>query len=391
MHFFTSITANYLPKARVLARSLKRENPDAVFHLVLADRVPDGFELAREPFDRVIAIEELGIPDLDSWIFKHSVVELCTAIKGAAFLKIFDSAGADKVVYLDPDIVVLNPLDELSRLLDSHEVVLTPHQLVPEQDYQAIIDNEICSLKHGVFNLGFLAVARGQEGMRFLNWWRDRLLLFCYDDIPNGLFTDQKWVDLAPCFFDVHILKDKSYNVATWNLTHREVTSGRDGRLEVEGSPIKFFHFSGFDSGDQEIMLKRYAPSGSPLFDLRKWYLRELKEAGQEEFGDLPCIYSTFSNGEPIPYEARLLYRSRADLIKAFPRPAQVTEDRNCYYWWFKVHGAKEMPAGATAPLSQEDRLLLKIRNSILWRGAKRVVGSSAFLQRVVRRMIDRA
>ena len=48
---FTSIAANYLPKARVLARSVKQVAPDAQFFLMLVDPAPDEFDLDAEPFD----------------------------------------------------------------------------------------------------------------------------------------------------------------------------------------------------------------------------------------------------------------------------------------------------------------------------------------------------
>lgn len=368
MHYFTSVTANYIPKARVLAQSVKTHNPDGVFHLVLSDQPPEGFDMANEPFDRLILIQDLEISDLDAWIFKHSVVELCTAVKGAAFLKIFEDSGAEKVIYFDPDIAVLHSLAELSRILDAHSVVLTPHQLVPETLDEAIVDNEICSLKHGVYNLGFLAVRRSAEGLRFLQWWRDRLLKYCYADIPNGLFTDQRWVDLAPCFFDeIHILRDKCYNIATWNLTHRRVEADEGGKLRVEGEPVKFYHFSGFDSGAQELMLKKYGSGNKPLFALRQWYIRELEKAGQEELGSLPCVYSFYSNGEPITEIQRRLYRSRQDLIRAFPRPAQVTEDKNCYYYWFKETAPRECLEDDRI-LTDKEQQLETILNSKSWK-----------------------
>ena len=69
MHFFTSITSNYLPKARILAKSVKRHNPDAVFHLMLSDEMPEGINTDDEPFDSVIRIQDLDIPNTDSWIF----------------------------------------------------------------------------------------------------------------------------------------------------------------------------------------------------------------------------------------------------------------------------------------------------------------------------------
>ena len=337
MHYFTSITANYLPKARVLAKSVKRHDPEAVFYLMLSDQMPKGVKIEDEPFDRVLYIDDLGIPDRDAWIFEHTVVELCTAVKGAALVHISETTGADKIIYFDPDIVVLHSLDKLSQILDKTSIALTPHLVSPDTTYEAIVDNEICSLKHGIYNLGFLGILTTPEGMRFARWWRDRLLALCYDDIPNGLFTDQRWADLVPAFFDdVTIIRDKTYNVATWNLTHREVRSNQDGMLTIEGSPVKFYHFSGFDSGDQKVMLRKYAAKNSPLFDLREWYVRQIRQEGQREFGNLPCVYSTYSNGEKITDLQRKIYRSRQDLISAFPNPAVVTEDKGCYYWWFK-------------------------------------------------------
>ncbi len=346
MDYFTSITANYLPKARTLAKSVKQHVPGSRFHLMLSDDLPASVDPAAEPFDSIISLEDLALPYLDAWIFKHTVVELCTAVKGAAFLQIIEQHNAEKVVYLDPDILVLADLAPLSVMLDSHSVLLTPHQVVPETEPGAILDNEICSLKHGIYNIGFLAVRADDEGLRFLRWWRDRLLDYCYDDIPNGLFTDQRWVDLAPAFFQgVHIVRDKPYNVATWNLTHRHVERGPDGRLVVDGEPVRFYHFSGFDSGDQGIMLSKYAPAGSPLFELRRAYIQQMSDEGQETFGALPCKFSCFSNGEPIRREHRVLYRLREDLQKAFPHPSVVQDDQACYYDWFEKTRPQELEA----------------------------------------------
>ncbi len=345
IHFFTSVAANYIPKARVLAASVKRHNPDARFHLLLSDPKPSWLGASPEPFDSVILAEELGIPDFERWVFKHSVVELCTAVKGFGFQAILARHQAEKVVYLDPDMVVFAPLDPLDELLDEASIVLTPHQTVPETTRDAIIDNEICSLKHGVFNLGFLAIRGSDEGKRFVDWWASRLLDYCFDDIPGGLFTDQRWVDLAPCFFeDLHVLRDPGYNVATWNLTHREVTGSVPDRLLVNGVPLRVYHFSGFDSGAQEVMLKKYAGENSALFELRRWYIERCSEMGQEEFGKLPCSYGLYGDGRKIEQSHRVTYRTRADLMEHFPHPSRVEDRAGSYRHWYE---AEFPPAGA--------------------------------------------
>src|SRR5205823_5632165 len=213
-------------------------------------------------FDEVATLTDLGIPHLESWVFKHSLVELCTAVKGPYLDKLLRRPGCSGVFYFDPDMAVFNRLDPLFEGLERGSVVLTPHQLDAEEDEEAVIDNEICSLKHGVYNLGFIGVRPSTPGLQFASWWRARLEQWCYADIPSGIFTDQRWVDLAPALFDcIEIIRDRGCNVATWNLSHRLVEGNFDSGFTVNGAPLRFYHFSGFDSGAQQIMLRKYGRS----------------------------------------------------------------------------------------------------------------------------------
>ncbi|MGH8559966.1 MAG: hypothetical protein ACRESZ_21435 [Methylococcales bacterium] len=339
MHSFTSITANYLPKARVLASSIKRHNPDCQFHILISDKLPEWIDMTKEPFDSVITIEELGIPNLSGWIFKHSIVELCTAVKGLGFQEILKRHNAEIIFYFDPDIVVFSSLANLIAKLKETSVLLTPHQTVPETDRGAIIDNEISSLKHGVYNLGFLALRNTDEGRKFLKWWSDRLSHFCYDDICGGLFTDQRWMDLAPAFFqDIHILREPNYNVSTWNLTHRTASGSLKYGVKINGLPLCFYHFSGFDSGAQEVMLNKYIGNSHVLKELRKWYIEQCRVHGQDELGLIPGKYCVYDNGEKIGKNERILYRSRQDLQAAFPNPFDTNDIDKSYFHWYRAN-----------------------------------------------------
>src|SRR5205085_279856 len=110
--------------------------------------------------------------------------------------------GATKAIYIDPDIAIFHPLDNIVKLLDDHSIVLTPHQTEPDATPNAVRDNEMNSLKYGVYNLGFVAARNDAAGRKFADWWARRLYLACFDDVPNGIFTDQKWCDLVPSLFD---------------------------------------------------------------------------------------------------------------------------------------------------------------------------------------------
>lgn len=335
MHIFTSVTSNYIPKARVLAKTVKKYHPEALFHLLLSDQRPSWLDAeASQHFDSIINIDELPIPNRQAWIFKHRLVELCTAVKGFGFQEIIRRHNPDKIIYLDPDIAVMSRLDSIVERLDVASILLTPHQTEPDTDLRAIADNEICSLKHGVYNLGFVAVRNSTEGRRFVDWWAHRLEHFCFDDIPNGLFTDQRWCDLAPAFFtDLAILREPIYNVCTWNLTQRRVTGTVPDGLLINGQQLCFYHFSGFDSGAQKIMLDLYGKESPVLYPLRDWYVTECAAMGQDEYGSTPCSYDFFSNGQTVTKSHRYIYRKDSRLERMFPDPFATGADS--YLAWY--------------------------------------------------------
>lgn len=330
---FTSFTFSYLAKARVLAWSFKQHNPDWHMIAVITDKNPPGFsfEVEKENFDEVLWSHELGIDDFPSFIFQHDVVEACTAVKGPALVHIMTRHNPEKIMYLDPDIAVYETLEPISSLLDSYEIILTPHNLSPELDERGIIDNEIAPLKHGIYNLGFIAVRCNGEGRKFSEWWRERLLSFCYDDILKGLFTDQRWCDHVPVFFNnVHILKDPGYNVASWNLSNRKVKIDPKGKILVNGSPLRFYHFTKLGPAG-EAMTSRYARDNLEVYELWAWYKRVLAEKFVEP--SIPenwWYYNTFSNGKRISKEMRVLYRNNKELRQSYPNPFESSG----YYRW---------------------------------------------------------
>lgn len=331
MFVFTSCTNNYIPKARVLASTLKQWHPDWTFCLLLGETPPADFVLDEEPFDRVVQFHELPIPKYHSWLFRHRVVEICTAAKGPALHYFLETEQHDKVLYLDPDIMVCNDLSPLERLLDTHDILLTPHLLAPQPTDESVQDNEICTLQHGVFNLGFVGAARRDQGLAFAAWWRDRLLDYCYDDIPRGLFTDQRWCDLAPAFFsNLHIIRDPGYNAASWNLTDRTITL-HDDVFMTNDVPLRFYHFTGFDSGAGEYMTAKYAKSMPAVGALWSLYKQRLMGFNHAVLGKQRWVFMTFEDGTPITDAMRLVYRAEPSLQTRFPNPFVAG-----YYEWYQ-------------------------------------------------------
>ncbi len=348
MYYFTSITTNYIPKARILARSLKEYNNNAKFIISLCDNLPEDFNIDNEPFDDIIFADQLTIfQNPDIFFFKYNVTEICTAVKPGVALEIMDRYKTDKVTYLDPDIAVFSTLNEIETLLDQYSMVFVPHSTKPDTCKQLIIGNEILFLKKGVFNLGFFAVKGDEEGRKFLKWWHDRLFHYCLDDdctlyeLLNregrlGTFTDQKWIDLVPCFFDnYYILKTPGYDVATWNLSNTSLIQKGDNWL-VDGHPLKFFHFSSFDSGHHHSVLNYIISINQQCKDalkLSEWYEAELKKVEQDKLGEVEWKYAYYSNKEKIPRLHRQILNIRQDIHNIFTNPF-IVNDGQCYYNW---------------------------------------------------------
>lgn len=336
MLVYTSITKSYLPKARVLAKSIKQFHPDWTFVLLYSDDLPADFDLKAEPFDEIMTIEQLGFANWKAWAFGHALVELCTAVKGPAAEILAKRAGVEKLMYIDPDIKVFSSLSSLETLLDKHSILLTPHLLDAETNFNAIQDNEISALKHGVYNLGFFAARTTGQGLEFIRWWAERLRLFCRDDIPNGLFTDQRWCDLAPAFFsELGIVRDRGCNVATWNIAHRQLSKDDAGIFYVAGVPLRFYHFTSYDNGNGMGMLMKYASNQKIAHELWDTYGKDLQNEGHGEARYRGWYYGQFENGESIPIEARRIYQARLDIQKKFPNPYSLMEP--CFLSWWKA------------------------------------------------------
>ena len=347
-YYFTSITMNYFAKARVLCKTLKQFNVDAKFLVAVSDIIPKDIEASKEPFDYIFSTRGLkGIDNMDIFYFKHNITELCTAVKPMVALHIFKTYGADKVIYLDPDIAVFDSLFDLEAYLDNSSMIFTPHQLVPEEHDLYVKENEILFLKRGANNLGFFGVKNDGEGLAFLKWWSTRLMHYCFDDDYIllkefqregllGLFTDQKWIDLVPTLFDrYHIIKHPGYNVCTWNLSGRKINY--DGKkYYVNGQPLYFFHFSGFDSGAHNNELNKslsFYPHNADVKKLSKWYKAKLTEEGEDEYRKYEFQYSRYSTGEKIPNVDRKLLHYRKDIHHLIRNPFQRDEGFSFYHW----------------------------------------------------------
>ena len=275
----------------------------------------------------------------------HNIVELSTAIKPYALKHLLAQPGCEAVLYFDPDMVLFSRVDDILAALARSNLTLTPHQNKPEQTIETVLDNEVTSLRMGVFNLGFIGVRPTPEGLRFTDWWAQRTYWFCRAEVHNGLFTDQKWLNFAPVFFDgVEIIKSSRHNVATWNLTTRVLTGSLADGFTVDGEPLGFYHFTGFDSGAHRVMAVKNAAGNAAVQQLIGWYERETAASRGDPINAWPWAYGKFSDGTPIQAHHRWLYRENQDLQNAFPDPYDSTREGLTFLDWCRTEGRVRFP-----------------------------------------------
>jgi glycosyltransferase involved in cell wall biosynthesis len=287
-------------------------------YVLLVDEIDGYFEPNQENF-QLVRVADLHLPDADKFLFRYDLLEANTAVKPWLLEWLFRHDSIEKVVYLDPDICVYRPLADAEQLLSEGALMtLTPHLLDTLNDGNRPNDRDI--LRAGCYNLGFIALARHRELARFLGWWQSKLEFDCRVDLPEGVFVDQKWMDLAPGLFsDVAILRHPGYNVAYWNLSHRPVHFQND-EPRVADHPLVFFHFSGLDPlspGDLSKHQDRYRLKDLGVCGkLVRSYCRAVLENGWEECKGWPYSFSVLKDGTPIPARMRRFYRSHPDIIR---------------------------------------------------------------------------
>lgn len=309
----TICSNNYLPYARVLLSSVQQYHPEASLFLCLADIEDSQVKLGIEGVE-VIEARTLNIPNFADFAFRYDIMEFNTAVKPFMMRYLLERRGFERVVYLDPDIELFAPMTSVFEALDTGaDFVLTPHITAPAED-SSLYPDDIEIMKAGIYNLGFIAVSDRPSVIPFLHWWGRRLRFQCINRQEEGIFVDQKFIDLLPGFQDnVKILRDPTLNVAYWNLWQRQLEKTSDGWL-VNRQPLVFFHFSGIHYKNPERLSKhtnRFANNLPPaLQDLVNHYISRLKKFEIDSKFVCEYVYSKFENGVLITPYIRDYYKN---------------------------------------------------------------------------------
>ena len=290
----TTCSANHLAQAKGMADSARKFNPGYEVMIGLVDRLEGRVEPAFYAPHDILEAHAMELPVFEAMRERYDVFELNCALKSFFAEAALKKYHADKIIFLDSDMLVFDSLQYIEEELERHSVLLTPHIWSPiPMDNKRPYEREM--LKNGIYNAGFFALKNDQGGHAFLDWWKERMVEQCYVDLKHGMFVDQKWLNLAPIYFNqVKLLDHAGCNIAYWNL-HERMVSKRDGKFFVNDQPLLFYHYSGY-SMDTPGLISRHQdrtnmddhPALKELFTIYQDALVKNNHAGMLK---LECFY----------------------------------------------------------------------------------------------------
>jgi hypothetical protein len=266
--FCTIVTRSHLPYARALAESLRTSGNQEKLLVLVADS-----DTASEAIDNCsqLSLAELNpAPPADMTVYFDGF-ELCNALKPFLIAYALRS-GAQQVIYLDADIYCVG---SFARIWSGPPAALqlTPHHLQPPSLALSYIrESEVADM--GFLNGGFARWQAGAATDAILRWMMERFPVQGFCDRSHGMFVDQKLLPLLLAYFpaDVAILRDPGLNVAFWNL-HERAVSMLNGVPMVAGSPVLFFHMSGYRLAEPEAACAYLPkPTNQAILEAAPWF-----------------------------------------------------------------------------------------------------------------------
>jgi hypothetical protein len=236
-------TPSHFPHARVLLDSSRRHIPESS-NFVVIPGAPEVACAAAGAIDGATVLAQADVVQ-DAHVSNalssaYTPFELSCALKPYSLMKLLD-LGFESVLYLDADTALYSRPEEF--LLGAHdaEFTIAPHLLSATESTPS---GDLLLLRAGALNAGAIAVTARSEG--FLKWWGQRVTSLGHDAPGEGIFVDQKWLDLALTLFDCRLVKDWGFNVGPWNLHERDLDLVDDRFVVRGGKSLSLFHFSRF-------------------------------------------------------------------------------------------------------------------------------------------------
>lgn len=258
--YCTYFDHRYLARGLAMIRSLRAEEPGATcWVLCLSEECRAILERMAEPGVRVLPLAEFEAKNPDVLAVKptRSAIEYYFTCTPALVRTVLDTVGeGESVTYVDGDLFFFGSPAALHAALAAGAVSITPHRFTARLKPLE---------RFGLYNVGWLGARNTAAGRAVIDWWRARCIEWCYDQLSEGRFGDQKYLDSFTTLFPgVVVLDQPGCNLAPWNLARGQL-GAQGNRLTVAGSPLVFFHFHGLKVLGGHLYLGRHYAYGAPF------------------------------------------------------------------------------------------------------------------------------
>jgi hypothetical protein len=266
--FCTLFNQYYLTRGLALYQSLTKSCPDFKLYVFAFDDVTFHYiKNLNKPNLIAISLSEFEDEELTKVKPTRSFAEYCWTSTSSTLLWVLNNTDADACTYIDADMYFYhNPKILLDEMAPDESVLITSHNYTPRYDQSAL---------SGKYCVQFMHFKKDANGLKVLQWWRDRCLEWCFNRHEDGKFGDQKYLDNWPTMFQgVHDLQHKGL-LAPWNIQQFEIQANSENFIDEiatkKSFPIIFFHFHGVKYYSNKKFI--YAPRSYQLSkDFRKKY-----------------------------------------------------------------------------------------------------------------------
>lgn len=238
MNFCTLFDSNYASKGIALYLSLEQQTDDFVLYVMGMDRKCQEI-LNAIGFKNMIVecIDDVDSPELAEAKSNRSRAEFCWTC-GSFFTDYFlHKYNLPDITYLDSDLMFFSSpqsvFDELKR--KNASVGLSPH----------FINNTL----FGIYCVQYVYFKCDNNGIACLKWWKNECLKWCYSQLEEGKYGDQKYLDYMHQKFEgVVDIENRGAGIANWNMEQYKYDFANHLLTYKDKQyPIVFFHYNGLN------------------------------------------------------------------------------------------------------------------------------------------------
>ena len=190
----------------------------------------------------------------------RTIAEYCWTCTASTIWYSINKFDLDHCTYLDADIVFFSSPSPIYEEIGNNSIGITPHNFTPKLKSSEIL---------GKYCVQFTYFRNDTDGLKALNWWKNKCIEWCYAKMEDDKYADQKYLDHFPAFFkNVHIVENIGAGVAPWNINNFivEVENQIYVKLAKKGgvntrNNLIFYHFQGLKFIKKEQLIISEASS----------------------------------------------------------------------------------------------------------------------------------